>query len=136
MRRIDARTGAQHWDMEITGAVSASMLIGANALSDFVYVAAENPSVLYALSKADGQLQWTLALNAGRTSAPIALYGQDGSGYVVQGDEGVVFLLDGLVGSVYASIEVEGSVVGSPAAFENMITLATSNGKLYGISVN
>ena len=135
VRRIDALTGSVQWDIEIGGAVSASMLVGANALSDLVYVAAEEPSVLYALSKADGQLRWARSLKTGRASAPIALYSEDGTGYVVHGDEGAVFLLDGVSGGEYASVEVEGGVVGSPAAFDDMIALATSAGKLYGIQV-
>lgn len=136
VRRIDASTGVVHWDVEITGAVSASMLIGTNSLSNMIYVAAEEPSVLYALYKGDGQLIWNRPLKAGKSSAPMAMYTEEGTGYVVQGDEGAVYLLDGQNGDKYSSVAIEGSVVGSPSAFNDMITLATSAGKLYGIRAN
>jgi outer membrane protein assembly factor BamB len=135
VRRVDALTGAIDWDIEINGAVSASMLIGTDSLSGLVYVAAEEPSALYALNKADGQLVWHHPLQASRASAPIALYSKDGEGYVVQGDEGAVYLLDGLSGEAFSSVMLEGNVVGSPSAFNNMIAIATSAGKLYGIQV-
>lgn len=136
VRCIDGLTGIVSWDVEISGAISASMLIGANNLSNMVYVAAEETSVLYALRKDTGDLSWTYPLKASKTSAPIALYDDEGAGYIVQGDEGSVYLLEGLTGAELSSLVLEGTVVGSPAAFNDMITLTTSAGKLYGIKVN
>lgn len=135
IRRIDGLTGTVIWDMEVAGAVSASMLIGKQNISDLLYVAVEEDSVLHALNKSTGESVWVLPLKASKASAPIALYDVDGTAYIVQGDEGVVHLLDGQTGDVLSTLDVEGTVVGSPAAFDEMITLSTSAGKLYGITV-
>ncbi|MBQ2952315.1 MAG: PQQ-binding-like beta-propeller repeat protein [Clostridia bacterium] len=126
----------------IAGAV-ASPIIGQHELGDMVYftlssVSADGyatlageqtkqPSVLVAINKADGKPVWTLAMDAYSYSSPVAVYNEAGRGWVLQCcSNGTIYLLDGLTGEVVNTLQVAGTIEGSPAVYNDMMVFGTT----------
>ena len=66
-------------------------------------------------------------------SSPLAVYAEDGRGWILQGcSNGKLYLLDGLTGDVISTLEVEGIIEGSPAAYGDTVVFGTTGkGKSY-----
>ena len=165
--RFNAATGEQDWAMNvgvaknkkkpdsyIPGAV-ASPVIGQNGLNNLVYytlsgvsasgaqalLGSENAeaAVLVAIDKTTGKDVWALSLDSTTYSSPVAVYNEDGHGWIIQAtSSGMVYLLDGATGSLVSSLQLEGAVNASPAVYKDMLILGTQ-GKgtsyLYGIQL-
>ena len=166
IRRYDALSGREAWCTDIgvykgkkyttkdnVGA-KASPVIGQNGLNDYVYftvtglseegagklkLKADTPAALIALDKASGRVVWAFGLDSRSESSPIALYDKQGNGWIVQCEQsGKIHLVDGLTGSEVCSLEVEGEIEASPAAYNNVVVVGTTGkGRMfvYGIEV-
>ena len=166
IRRYDALSGREAWCTDIgvfkgkkdkakdnVGA-KASPVIGQNGLSNYVYftvtglseegvdklnLQAETPAALIALNKEDGKVAWAYGLGSRSESSPIALYDNQGNGWIIQCEQsGMIHLLDGLTGNEVANLQVEGEIEASPAAYNNVVVIGTTGkGKafVYGIEV-
>lgn len=138
---IDAETGAILWTKEIAADAISAPVIGTQGLSDTIVVTAG--STVYALNKADGSEKWTYALSANAASSPIALYAaadetseESPAVWIAQGDDsGSFVLLNAYDGAQTASLALGAGVVGSPAAFNETIVVATADGTLHGVTV-
>ena len=166
IRRYDALSGREIWCTDVgvfkskkdkekdnIGA-KASPVIGQNGLSDLVYytvtglseegaqklnLKADTPAALIALNKSDGKVVWAYGLGSRSESSPIALYDKDGNGWIIQCEQnGVIHLVEGRTGSLVDSLQIEGEIEASPAAYNNVVVLGTT-GKdksfVYGIEV-
>ena len=166
IRRYDALSGKEIWCVDVgvfkgkkdkqkdnVGA-KASPVIGQNKLDDLVYftvtglseegagklgLSADTPAALIALDKDDGQVVWAYGLGSRSESSPIALYDKQGNGWIVQCEQsGRIHLLEGLNGREVASVQVDGDIEASPAAYNNVVVIGTTGkGKanVYGIEV-
>ena len=166
IRRYDALSGSETWCTDIgvfkgkkdntkdnVGA-KASPVIGQKGLADYVYftvtglseegteklgLKAETPAALIALDKGNGRIVWAFGLESRSESSPVALYDKQGNGWIVQCEQnGKIHLLDGLSGSEISSLQVEGEIEASPAAYNNVVVVGTTGkGKMfvYGIEV-
>ena len=166
IRRYDALSGREIWCTDVgvfkskkdkekdnIGA-KASPVIGQNRLSDLVYytvtglseegaqklkLKADTPAALIALEKSSGKVVWAYGLGSRSESSPIALYDKDGNGWIVQCEQsGVIHLVDGRTGSLVNSLQIEGEIEASPAAYNNVVVVGTTGkGKafVYGIEV-
>ena len=166
IRRYDAMSGREIWCTDIgvfkskkdkgrdnVGA-KASPVIGQNGLQDYVYftvtglsdegteklgLKSDTPAALIALNKADGRVAWAFGLDSRSESSPVALYDNDGKGWIVQCEQaGVIHLVDGLTGREVTSLQIEGEIEASPAAYNNVVVIGTTGkGKafIYGIEV-
>ncbi|MBR2660014.1 MAG: hypothetical protein IKE15_01285 [Clostridia bacterium] len=166
IRRYDALSGSEAWCTEVgvykgkkdntkdnVGA-KASPVIGQNKLNDYVYftvtglseegagqlgLKSDTPAALIALEKKNGRVAWTYGLGSRSESSPIALYDKQGNGWILQCEQnGKIHLLDGLTGSEISSLQVEGEIEASPAAYNNVVVIGTTGkGKafIYGIEV-
>ena len=166
IRRYNALTGEADWVLAVNVAATknektpgamASPVIGQNELSDLVYFTLSSVSakgaatitgadgakamagVLLAMDKASGEIVWAHDLDAYSYSSPVAVYNEDGKGWIIQASSsGVITLLDGVTGSVISTLTVEGTIDASPAVYNDTLVIGTT-GKgtsfIYGIKL-
>ena len=166
IRRYNALTGEEDWTLAVnvakaknnkTPGAMASPVIGQYGLEDLVYftlssVSAKGaqalsgdesadavPGVLLAMSKTSGEVVWTHELDAYSYSSPVAVYGGDGRGWIIQASSsGLITLLDGETGRVVNTLQVEGTIEASPAVYNDTLVIGTT-GKgtsyIYGIQL-
>ncbi len=150
IRRLDALTGKQAWAFtvpeltyttEAEVGVYASPVVGEGEAADLVFFTATNglkSATLYALSKHDGSLKWSLPLSAPTLSSPVAVYGDAGDAWVLQAaGDGTLSLIDALTGQVATTMKLEGGVACSPAVYRDVLVIATTgqSASIYGIKL-
>ena len=165
IRRYDALSGKEIWCTEIgvvkdskgktDSGCKASPVIGENKLSGLVYftvtglnddgraklkVSGDTKAAMVALEKETGKIAWAFGLSDRSVSSPIAVYDKDGNGRIIQcAWDGSVIMADGLTGELVSKISVEGNIEASPAAYNDIMVVATT-GKdtehIYGIRIH
>ena len=147
--KIDAETGEIIWQTNfecssvssLSGGSQASIALGKGELSDLIYVTiARHPTgeggTLMALSKEDGSIVWDMQTMIYSWSTPTIVYDQDGRGYIVYCTLGqYLYLLDGLTGEQYDSMNCGGKFEASPAVYGNWIVVGHRNGAIYGVEL-
>ena len=159
--KIDAMTGTIIWECQSTirgkyaskdaangiyAGLMASPLVGKGDISDLVIFNVNHVdedgknktfySIVYALDKETGEEVWKQPLYVDSMSSPIALYQPDGKSYVVMGDNsGILRLMDGFTGTTIDTINLEGAITGSPAAYNNRIVVGTKTGMIWFVDV-
>lgn len=138
--KINAATGEIVWEIPYTcetvslvsGGVQATALLGEKNLSDLVYFAIARTGgldrgQLVAIDTKTGEEAWHCDMEYYTWSSPIALYDENGDGYIILCDsKGNMFLIDGRTGTLYDRINLGGAnIEASPAAFENTIVVGT-----------
>ena len=108
IRRYDALTGDLEWEYAVScrydktnlGGAMASPLVGQGNISDLVIFTinqTQDGATMFALDKRTGEVVWDFPLDVTAVSSPVAMYEQDGTSYILQGDDsGLLRLLDGL----------------------------------------
>ena len=164
IRRYNALNGTEAWCTEIgvqkdtknktDSGCKASPVIGENNLSDLVFytvtglndegrttlnVPDETKAALVALDKETGKIRWAYALSDRSDSSPIAVYDEAGNGRIIQcAWDGSVVMVDGLSGQRVATLQLEGNIEASPAAFDDIMVVGTT-GKgtedIYGVRI-
>lgn len=161
IRRFNAMTGEEGWTLSvgvtknsgsaIPGAM-ASPVLGEGSIDHLaiftlsqlssepgISVAAEAPGAVIALNKQTGTVEWTYALSAYTYSSPVAVYTEEGNARIIQCDnDGNIYLLDGLTGSLVSTLQVEGTIEGSPAVYMDTMVVGTTGKNtsyIYGISL-
>lgn len=166
IRRYNAMTGKEDWTAEIgvkkdtkTKTISGAMasgVVGQGDIDGLVIFTLSNlttdPGVtitgadgaatgaVIALNKADGSVAWTRALDAYSYSSPVAVYTEEGESWIVQASgSGMLYLLKGTTGEVVSTLELEGTIEGSPAVYNKTLVIGTT-GKdtafIYGVSLD
>nr|MBR4280618.1 hypothetical protein [Clostridia bacterium] len=140
---------------EVIPGAMASPVIGQNGLSDLVYFTISSvsdkggkalgadaaiASVIVALEKETGKLVWHKAMEAYSYSSPVAVYDENGKGWIIQAcSNGLITLMDGLTGETINTLQVNGVIEGSPAVYGDTMVIGTT-GKdtsyIYGIKIN
>lgn len=93
--------------------------------------------ILVALDTETGQEVWRHSMDNYAWSSPVAVYGEDGTGYVVICDfGGVAYLLDGATGETLDTLDLGGYVEASPAVFEDMLVVGTRHQQICGIKIS
>ncbi len=150
IRRLDALSGKEVWKVEVPakweqferGGVKASPVVGEHSISDLVIFTVNmtgdgGGATMLALNKQTGQEVWKYNLGARSVSSPVAVYTEAGVAYIIQADEkGVLTLLDGRTGQMLHTLDLEGSIDGSPAVYNDVLVIGTNdkdNNFLYGI---
>ncbi|MBR5345439.1 MAG: PQQ-binding-like beta-propeller repeat protein [Clostridia bacterium] len=165
IRRYNAETGEEMWTLAVnvtipknkgyTPGFIASPVIGQNSLADYVYYTVSGLSAtggdtvfgqkeavsgaLICVEKATGRIRWAYKLSSYSYSSPVAVYDAEGNGWIVQAaSDGTISLLDGRSGSLIQSMQVEGTINGSPAVYNSTLVIGTQ-GKgtsyIYGIAL-
>ncbi|MCR4883658.1 MAG: PQQ-binding-like beta-propeller repeat protein [Clostridiales bacterium] len=158
IRRYNAMTGAMDWEYSlpvkknkkttVTPGVKASPVIGRNGLDELVYFTASYATdidgtaaegVLLAINKETGKLAWSRPLSSYSYSSPVAVYNEEGKGWIIQASHsGVMELLDGLTGAVVSRLQIDGEINASPAVYKSTLVIGTQGkgtSSIYGISL-
>lgn len=146
--KLNASNGDTIWrreyDAHVTkktnGGFVATACPGEEGLSDYVYfvIAGDGDKKsgrLVCIDKNDGGEHYSVEMKNYSVSDPVAVYGEDGKGYLIVCDnKGNVFMLDGETGVCLATKELGERITSSPVVYENMLILGTGE-KLYGIEL-
>ncbi len=150
IRRLNALTGEQEWSYTVdveydsaeAGGCMASPVVGQQSIGNLViFTVAKTPEggQIIALEKKTGHVVWQKSMSHYSWSSPVAVYNESGDAWIIQGDsEGVLQLMDGQTGDVMNSIQLEGSITGSPAVYNDMLVVGTSGkgvSQIYGIKI-
>ncbi len=135
------RTYPCHTVSGVSGGVQSTALVGENKLSELVYftiarTGGNEKGKIVALNKTTGGEVWSCDMSDYTWSSPLALYDEEGNGYVIFCDStGNMYMVDGLTGELYDTTNLGANVEASPAAFENTIVVGTRGKEIYGIKV-
>ena len=164
IRKYNALNGEEIWrrdfginkntDKDIPSGFIASPVIGENELNNLVYytvtgisdegcrmlgIADGTPAAVAAISKETGRIIWARELENRCVSSPVAVYDQEGNGWIIQcGENGTILLLEGMTGHEVASLSIEGDIVSSPAVYGDIMVIRTTGsttGTIYGIQI-
>lgn len=149
IRRIDALSGKIEWEYaqpceyirDSNAGAIASPLVGKEGLAELVFFAVsqieEGGSKLFAFNKKSGEIVWTRDFGGSVYSSPVGVYDEAGNGYILQGDSrGMLHLLDGLTGDLLDSAQLDGSIEGTPAVYDDIAVIGTRGQKIYGIRIS
>ena len=137
--KLDARTGEIIWSYTVScstdstapGGVLASPVLGKEGsdLEDLIiFSVGRTPNIyvgtMIALNKNTGEVVWTYKTNSYMWSSPVAVYTEEGKGYIFQADaSGMCYLFDGATGKVVDTVDLDCTVEASPVAFGDRIVI-------------
>ncbi|WP_276352327.1 PQQ-binding-like beta-propeller repeat protein [Cohnella caldifontis] len=150
LRKINGRTGAVVWsvsydcysqigDHPVNGGLLATPVVGKGEIADLaVFTLARYGSfdggVMVALDKRTGKERWRLPMGRYAWSSPVDVYDSQGHAYLVQADSvGTIAVIDAENGKVKGSVRTGANIEASPAAFGDMLVVASRGGKIFGI---
>lgn len=147
--KIDAETGEVVWSQSFTcysesglsGGSQGSIALGQGSLDGLIYVSMSRypnsgGGMLMAMDKATGEVVWEKNTQVFSWSTPTIVYDQNGNGYVIYCTLGqYMYLLDGLTGETYDSLNCGGKFEASPAVFNNWIVVGHRNGAIWGVQL-
>lgn len=148
--KINAMTGEIVWQRDyavttnshITGGCMCSAILGEGSLEGLVITGfsstgSNSGSVLVALDTQTGEEVWTYTHASYTWSSPLALYTEDGTGYVFTNDRnGNLLLLNGADGTKLTSLKLSENIEASPCAFGEYIVIGTRDQHIFGIRVS
>ncbi len=150
--KLDAQTGEIIWektfggipyDKNVSGGILSSPVLGKEGTTLeglILYSVSKTPEpwsgTLAALSTETGEVVWQTTLSNYCWSSPVAVYTEDGTGYVVICDSaGNVRLLDGLSGEILSTVQLGSNIEASPAVFGDTLVVGTRGQKVYGLKI-
>ena len=150
--KLDAVTGKIVWEYPInvhtvsgvSGGIQSSPLLGqpGTALEGLIiYTVSRTPKessgILLALNTETGEKVWELDMANYAWSSPVALYEEDGTGYVVACDSaGYAMLVNGATGEKLNTLFLGGLVEASPAVYENTLVVGTRTKQIQGFKIS
>ncbi len=150
--KLNALTGEIVWETPyevhtvegVSGGVQSTALLGKKG-TEFegliFFTIARTPDVdtgyLVALDTETGKEVWRMAMDHYAWSSPVAVYEEDGNGYLVVCDSaGYAFLIDGFTGDEIDRISLGGLVEATPAVYNNKIIVGTKTKQICGITIH
>jgi outer membrane protein assembly factor BamB len=148
LRKIDALTGEVLWQVDVPalydvdtngGLVATPMLGQGQAEGLVVFNVAKTVGgggALLGVDTTTGEIEWKRDLVAYSWSSPVGIMAADGVQYSVYCDSaGMMHLFDPATGEELDSVSLGGNVEASPAAFGNMIVVASYSLNIYGVKI-
>lgn len=142
--KLNAGNGEVIWTHELEcvnvadlpgGALSSPLLgrVGSDIGNLIIFSIGRSPNAyagqVVALDKETGEVVWQFETSNYMWSSPIALYTDEGKGYIFQCDaSGNCYLLDGLTGEQVGYLYLGATVESSPIAFGDRVVLGTRSG--------
>ncbi len=149
--KLNALTGEIVWEVPyhvhtvsgVSGGVQSTPLLGKPGTSLeglILFTISRTPDVgtgyLVALDTDTGKEVWRMTMDYYAWSSPVAVYDENGTGYVVVCDSGgYAHLLNGSTGTVLNKIGLGGLVEATPAIFNDMLIVGTKAEKILGIKI-
>jgi outer membrane protein assembly factor BamB len=91
---------------------------------------------LVAFDKQTGEVVWENLMPHYGWSSPVAVYSEDGTGYLVVCDSaGFMYLIEGTTGEILDRISLGSNIEASPAVFGNKIVVGTRGQRIFGIEI-
>ena len=150
--KLDAITGEIVWQKPydvhtisgVSGGVQSTPLLGKPGTSlegKIIYTISRIPDeytgIMVALDTKTGAEVWRMDMTNYAWSSPVAVYDEDGTGYVVICDSmGYAMLVDGSNGNLLYTIALGGLIEASPAVYENMLVVGTRKEKICGVKIS
>ena len=150
--KLDAITGQVLWSKPynvftvsgVSGGVQSTMLVGkeGTTIADMLFCTISRLPYLYtgqlvALDKNTGAQKWVLDMDNYTWASPVAIYGEDCTGYLAVADSaGYLYLIDGLSGEILHSIQIGSLVEATPAVFGNKLVVGTRDEKIVCVKVS
>lgn len=149
-RKIDALTGEVVWEVPyecfvVSGADSgilASPVLGQGSLDGLVFFTiastggSEDTGLMVAFNKETGEEVWQTVMDRYAWSSPVAVYADDGTGYLIQCDSGgYIYLVDGKTGEILSSVSLDATIEAAPAVFNDIAVVGTRGEKIYGVKI-
>jgi len=150
IRKLDAKTGELMWeksyacryDENVNGGVVASPVIGKGDIDGGVifFVAKvrsdKGGGLLVNFDKKTGEVIWEKYFRSYGWSSPVAVYTEEGKSYIIVCEaSGIMSLVEGISGEVLTTINLNGTLEGSPAVFGNKIVMGTRNNQIIGLEL-
>jgi outer membrane protein assembly factor BamB len=149
LRKIDALTGELLWQVDVpaihdshsNGGLVASPMLGAGQAEGLVIFnvakTSGNAGALVAVETASGDVAWRRDLPNYSWSSPVGILAEDGVQYAVFCDSaGLMHLFNPATGEELDSVSLGGNVEASPAAFGDMIVVASYSLDIYGVKLS
>lgn len=150
--KLDAQTGEIIWektfdgipyDKDVSGGILSSPVLGKEGTSLeglILYSVSKTPEpwsgTLAALNTETGEVVWQTTLSNYCWSSPVAVYTENGDGYIVICDSaGNVRLLDGVTGEILSTVQLGSNIEASPAVFGDTLVVGTRGQKIYGVKI-
>jgi len=148
--KLNALTGEILWEVPydvhtvdgVSGGVQSTPLLGkpGTALEGLViFTVARTPNVysgvMVALDTETGEAVWTLPMNNYAWSSPVAVYEEDGNGYVIVCDSGGYMMLVNAEGQLLYTIGLGGNIEATPVVYEDMIVVGTRVETICGVKI-
>ena len=150
--KLEASTGKKVWekcfeginyDKMVSGGVLGSPVLGkygTNLEGLIIYPIAKingySKGLLVALDTETGEVVWEETMSRYTWSSPVALYDDNGDGYLIVCDSGGnVKFINGKTGETLNSINLGSNIEASPAVFNDMLVIGTRGQKVYGIKI-
>ena len=150
--KLNAVTGEIVWEYPIdvytvsgvSGGIQSTPLLGQPGTDMeglIIYSVSRTPSeysgILIALDTETGEKVWEMSMANYAWSSPVALYEEDGTGYVVVCDSaGYAMLVNGATGEKLYTLFLGGLVEASPAVYENMLVVGTRTKQIQGFKIS
>ncbi|MCL2226345.1 MAG: PQQ-binding-like beta-propeller repeat protein [Oscillospiraceae bacterium] len=150
IRKLDASNGEVLWqhsyrcyyNPRVNGGVMATPIVGKHDLSDIVIfwvamVAGRGGGgVLVAFDRQSGEIVWENTMPRFGWSSPVAVYTEDGRGFIIVGDSaGNLYLIRGTTGEVLYRISLGSNIEATPAVFGNFLVVGTRGQRIFGIEI-
>lgn len=146
--KIDAVTGERVWTNNdyncqtienVSGGVQGSLVSGKGSLSDYVFAPVAMTEgmkgELVAFNRNTGTVAWKYQFQGYPWSSPVAVYDENGTGYIIQCTKsGYIHLFDDK-GNLLDEMNLGSNIEASPAVFDNTIVVGTRGGLIYGIKL-
>ncbi len=149
--KLNALTGEIVWQKPydvhtvsgVSGGIQSTPLLGkpgTDLEGLIIYTIARTPEqysgLLVALDVSTGKEVWRMSMTNYAWSSPVAVYEEDGTGYVVVCDSmGYCFLINSR-GTQCHTLNLKGLVEASPAVYKDMIIVGTRKEKICGIKIS
>ncbi len=149
--KLDAATGEIVWEVPyqvhtvsgVSGGVQSTPLLGKEGTSLeglVIYSISRTPDtwsgILVALDTETGEEVWRYSTNNYAWSSPVAVYTEDGTGYVVLCDSGKTAHFISDQGKCLDELDLGGLVEATPAVYGDMLVVGTRAQQICGIKVS
>ena len=150
VRKLDAATGALIWensyacyyDADVNGGVLACPVIGKGDIEGGVIFfvgkvrSDRGGGLLINYDKKTGEVIWEKYFRSYGWSSPVAVYTEEGKSYLIVCEaSGIMSLLEGTTGEVLTTINLGGTIEGSPAVFNNKIVIGTRANQIICVEI-
>jgi len=148
--KLDAKTGEIVWEQKfncgtvdgVSGGVQSSPVLGKPGTELeglIIYTIARPPNMwdgkLVAFDTETGEIVWEKAMDNYAWSSPVAVYGKDGTAYIIACDSVGKMMMFDSKGTLLTTISLGSNIEASPAVFNDMLVVGTRGCSIFGIKI-